>query len=114
MFAKICWALMLLLVSVPVMADEEARTKSLSGELTVDWDHDCDSIVDTVTEVSEERLDANGYSLVQIRDRETVLQSETEVDCSGVALTDRGKNVPISYGAYVDSESDWLFYWEIK
>lgn len=113
MSSKLLWPLALILFSTLATANEQALSNSLASGLTVDWAYDCDSIVENVTSASERRLNSNGYSIVQITNRKTLLQSETEVDCKGDALTNRGSNVGVEYGAYLDSEGDWIFYWKL-
>lgn len=86
----------------------------LEKSLEIDYQYTCDSILETIITTSEKRLNNNNYSIVQILNRKQISISESDVQCLGTAITNNGKTVGLEYGAFKDSQNDWLIQWKIK
>jgi hypothetical protein len=107
-------ALCLLYIDNHVHADEEATMRLARERLVLSKPYNCDSLVDDVKDTSEDRMNLNGYSIVQILDRKTVAQSPREVRCEGTGVRSDSHEVAIDYGAYIDAEGAWMLSYSVS
>jgi hypothetical protein len=115
---KVSWT-NLFKVVVPLVVFTEVGMASpllnkLENSLEIDYQYTCDSIVETIINTSEKRLRNINYSIVQILNRKKISISESDVECLGTAITNNGKTVGLEYGAFKDSQNDWLIQWKLK
>ena len=93
-----------------VLANEGLELKIISNlkDLKKSKPYDCDSLVKAIRVDSRRYLDLDGYSIEQIEDRIILNDTDTLIQCEGIAVLSNTSRSKINYKSFKDPENDWI------
>lgn len=88
--------------------------EEIADSVEIDYDIDCDSLVQEVRSASRERMLANPgqVSVEQIYKRETLKLTDDKVECLGEAMLSDSSRIMINYGSYIDELGDRIIHYK--
>ena len=97
-----------------VYAEDISLTLNAKNVLKLSKPHDCNSLVDLIIDDSRRYLAIDGYSIEQIEKRSIVYETDTTIECNGIAILNNTSKSIISYKTYKDSQNDWMMTYSLN